>query len=425
MVGSAGFSRLVAVKQLHPNLAANPDFVAMLLDEARVAAHIHHVNVIDTLDLFAKDGAFGLVLEYIEGDSLAALVRSAAADKEPVPRPVAIAIISGVLRGLDAAHEVRDEQGEPLHLVHRDVSPQNVLVGVDGIARLIDFGVAKALGRYTTTGPGEVRGKLSYMAPEQVRGQRATRQSDVYAAGVILWELLTGRRLFHGEVEAQVLASALRGDVPAPSSIDPEIPIELDAVVRRATASDVGERYLTAREMNADLTSATMALPEDVGAWVRRTAASRLAERRKLIEQSAAGSLADAKPMADVLAELEVSDRTQWEAPLTFVEAPKRRTSKRWLALAAPLMVLGIGAPWLWARSRHAPASGETMTVFASPSGPNAPASLTVTTPDPTPVTASASASATAFPLRTAPPVPRPGVRPSGTTRPLDPKSYR
>jgi serine/threonine-protein kinase len=323
-------------------------------------------------------------------------------------------------------------------------------VGVDGIARLIDFGVAKALGRYTTTGPGEVRGKLSYMAPEQVRGQPATRQSDVYAAGVMLWELLAGRRLFEGEVEAQVFASALRGHIPQPSSVDPEIPAELDALVQRATAADVGDRYLTAREMNADLVQLEVASPEEVGAWVRRTAADRLAARRKLIEQSAAGSPADAKPMAEVLAELESSDRTrldqtlsdraqsdrtlsdrtlsdrrQWEAPRAFAETRRRRVGRRWLALAAPVVVLAIGVPLVWARSRRAPPAVETTAVpTVLPSMP-APAAPRMALPDPAAVTASASATINVPSIHAAPAVPRGAARSTGTSRSLDPKSYR
>ncbi|MCW5833916.1 MAG: serine/threonine protein kinase, partial [Labilithrix sp.] len=170
MTGSAGFSRPVAIKRLHPELAVQRDFVAMLVDEARLAAHIRHTNVVDTLDLVVSDGAFSLVLEYVEGESLSALIREARARGETVPSPIALAVLYGVLRGLEAAHEARNEEGQPLGIVHRDVSPQNILVGIDGIPRIIDFGVAKALGRILVTRPGEVRGKFSYMAPEQLLG---------------------------------------------------------------------------------------------------------------------------------------------------------------------------------------------------------------------------------------------------------------
>ncbi len=285
-VGSAGFSRLVAIKRLHPELAAEREFVAMLIDEARLAAQIRHTNVVGTLDLVVSDGAFSLVLEYIEGDSLAALLRRVREREEAVPAPIALALIYGVLRGLDAAHDTRNEEGQPLGIVHRDVSPQNVLVGVDGVPRVIDFGVAKAIGRLDETRPGEVRGKFSYMAPEQMQARPVTRQVDVYAAGVVLWELLTGKRLFTGEDSRAVCAAVLLGAIPAPSTENAGVSPVVDAVVLRATAHDLGDRYLTAREMLLDLEGLAKASDDEVGAWVRRLAASQLAARQRLVQNA-------------------------------------------------------------------------------------------------------------------------------------------
>jgi hypothetical protein len=199
-------------------------------------------------------------------------------------------------------------------------------------------------------------------------------------------------------------------------------------VVRRASGADLGDRFLTALEMNADLAPVGMAHPEEVGAWVRRTAAVRLAERRTLIERSAAGSPADGKPMAEVLSELESSDRTQWEAPPSLVETGRRGARKRWLALALPVVVLGIGAPVLWARSRHAPAAVATVVATAPPSfSAPAVASSAATSDLASLTTPSASAPAAAPTIRPVLPVPQPrGVaRPGGTSRQLDPKSYR
>lgn len=297
MTGTAGFSRLVAIKRLHPELAAERELVEMLVDEARVTSQIRHSNVVDTLDLVASDGALSLVLEYVEGESLSFLVRRAQTLGEATPRPIAIAILYGVLRGLDAAHEARNEDGEPLGIVHRDVSPQNILVGVDGIPRIIDFGVAKALGRSSFTKPGEVKGKFSYMAPEQLLGRPVTRQVDVYAAGVMLWELLVGRQLFTAEDARVVAAAAIRGDIPRPSEANPSVPTEFDAMIVRATAQDLGERYLTAREFLIDLERHERASDDDVGAWVRRLAAERLAERHRMLRPSAAPT---APPLDDV-----------------------------------------------------------------------------------------------------------------------------
>lgn len=286
MIGSAGFSRPVAIKRLHPELAAQRDFVAMLIDEARLAAQIRHANVVATLDLVANDGAFNLVLEYVEGESLSALIRHADLNGEKVPRRIALAILYGVLRGLDAAHDVRNDEGQPLGIVHRDVSPQNILVGIDGVPRIIDFGVAKARGRIETTRPGEVRGKFAYMAPEQLLARPVTRQVDVYAAGVLLWELLVGQRLFTADDERALCAAVLRGAIQPPSELNPEIPPELDAVVARATARELSDRYLTAREFLSALEPWETASDDEVGAWVRRLSARRLAERNRMLQDA-------------------------------------------------------------------------------------------------------------------------------------------
>jgi eukaryotic-like serine/threonine-protein kinase len=302
VAGSAGFSRLVAIKRLHPDLAAEKQFVGMLVDEARLASQIRHTNVVDTLDLVVSDGAFSLVLEYVEGDSLSKLVKRARELGEPVPRPVALAILYGVLRGLDAAHEARSEDGQPLGIVHRDVSPQNVLLGVDGIPRVIDFGVAKAIGRFESTKPGEIRGKFSYMAPEQMQARPVTRQVDVYAAGVVLWELLAGKRLFDAEDSRVICAEVLRGDIRAPSTENADVTPELDAIVLRATARELGDRYLTARELLGDIEKLERASDDDVGAWVRRLCATQLAERQRLIQNAAPA--AEGRPLEELVAEL-------------------------------------------------------------------------------------------------------------------------
>lgn len=291
MGGSAGFARLVAIKRLHAELAAQRDFVTMLVDEARLASQIRHVNVIDTLDLVANDGAFSLVLEYVEGASLSALTELVASGAAPtgktMPMPIALAIMNGVLRGLDAAHEARGAEGQPLGIIHRDVSPQNVLVGVDGIPRVIDFGIVKAMAKMTATRPGEIRGKLAYMAPEQLLERPATRQVDVYAAGVVLWELLTGRRLFSAEDQRVLCAAVLRGDIKPPSEVNPDLPRELDAVILKATARDVSDRYLTIRDLLDDLGPWKPASADEVGAWVREVAVAELLKTKTLLQNAA------------------------------------------------------------------------------------------------------------------------------------------
>src|SRR5580700_11191148 len=204
LLGPVGFARTVAIKRLHPHLARNPEFVAMFLDEARLAARIRHPNVVSTLDVVATEGELFVVMEYVPGDSLARLLFAAKERSERVPLSVAASIMVDMLHGLHAAHEASDERGQPLNLVHRDVSPHNVLVGTDGAAHLIDFGVAKATGRAQVTREGQLKGKLAYMAPEQLGGSPVDRRADVFGASVVLWEMLTGQRLFDGADEGEI-----------------------------------------------------------------------------------------------------------------------------------------------------------------------------------------------------------------------------
>jgi ABC-type branched-subunit amino acid transport system ATPase component len=278
--GALGFSSTVAIKRLHASLARDAELVAMFVDEARLASRVRHPNVVPVLDVFADDGELGLVMEYVEGESLARLVQLAAAGGAYVPVPVAVAIVAGVLHGLHAAHEARDERGAPLELVHRDVSPRNVLVGTDGVARLCDFGVAKAIGRHTASRTGQLKGTIAYMAPEQIQGTGVDRRTDVYGAAVLLWELLAGERLFDGESEGLVLGRVLDDRVPTPSSLRPELPRALDAIALRGLDRTRARRFASAAEMAAALEAAVRPSGVDeVGAWVRTIAAPALAER--------------------------------------------------------------------------------------------------------------------------------------------------
>ncbi len=290
LVGPVGFSRTVAIKRLHPQFAKDPEFVSMFLDEARLAARIRHPNVVPTLDVVATQGEIFLVMEYVQGESLSRMARTMRERDVRIPPRIVASIMSGVLHGLHAAHEARDERGEALGIVHRDVSPHNVLVGGDGIARVLDFGVAKAAGRTQTTREGQLKGKLSYMAPEQITGE-VTRQTDVYAAAIVLWELLTGDRLFSADNQAAVMAKVLGGVVEAPSKIMIEggftpdtVTLRgleaLDAVVLRALDRDPSKRFETARDMAIALERCVgLASPNEVGEWVESVANDVLAKR--------------------------------------------------------------------------------------------------------------------------------------------------
>lgn len=280
LVGPAGFARTIAIKRMHAHLAKQPEFVAMFLDEARLAARIRHPNVVSTLDVVATAGELLIVMEYVHGESLGRLMRVVGQRKQRVPVPVACAIAADLLAGLHAAHEARDAHGEPLRLVHRDVSPPNVLVGADGVTRVLDFGVAKAIGRIQQTREGQVKGKVAYMSPEQVRGEGVTRATDIYAASAVLWETLTARRLFKSAQEADVVERILYGTIDAPSACAPNIPEKLNEVVLRGLARDPGDRYPTAREMVRALRECTrLASASEVGDWVEWVAGNTLVQR--------------------------------------------------------------------------------------------------------------------------------------------------
>ena len=279
LVGPVGFARTVAIKRMHPQFAEDPEFVSMFLDEARLAARIRHPNVVPTLDVVAMQGELFLVMDFVQGESLSHLIRAAATCDESIPAAMVATIMVGVLHGLHAAHEAKNDHGEPLEVVHRDVSPHNVLVGVDGVSRVLDFGVAKAAGRLQTTREGQLKGKLAYMAPEQLRG-KVSRQTDVYAASVVLWEALTGRRLFHADNEAHLFGLVLDGCHEPPSRHVPGLSPLLDAVTMRGLEVDPARRFPTAREMACALEDALPgAAASKIGEWVERAAKETLDRR--------------------------------------------------------------------------------------------------------------------------------------------------
>ena len=296
LLGPVGFARTVAIKRLHPPLAKDPEFVAMFLDEARLAARIRHPNVVSTLDIVATEGELFVVMDYVQGESLARLMRVARTQQQPVPVPIVAGIMVGVLHGLHAAHEARDEQGEPLRIVHRDVSPHNVLVGIDGAAHLIDFGIAKARGRIQVTRDGQIKGKLSYMPPEQLLGQGLDHRADIFAASIVFWEALTGRRLFEGIDDGDIYARVLHGEVEPPSAHVPGLGTAVDSIVLRGLARDRASRYPTAREMALAIEAVMpLAPPSRVGAWVESLAGEALTERMEQIADIEGGTTATEK----------------------------------------------------------------------------------------------------------------------------------
>ncbi|HEX4474021.1 MAG TPA: protein kinase [Polyangiaceae bacterium] len=301
LLGPAGFSRTVAIKRLHPQFAKDPEFVAMFLDEARLAARIQHPNVVATVDVVAREEELFLVMDYIRGESFSRLLKASRRLHIDVPVGVITGIVSGMLHGLHAAHEAKDEQGRPLAVVHRDVSPQNVLVGVDGVARVLDFGVAKAAARVQVTRDGQMKGKLSYMAPEQLQAKGVDRRTDVFAAGIVLWEALTGRRLFDAEHASEVLRMILSEEIPPPSAVVPSIARSIDEVVMKALSRDPDDRYATARAFGIAVEEAVQgASPREVGEWVEKVAGDTLLHRERAVaEMEATPTVSDASLVTD------------------------------------------------------------------------------------------------------------------------------
>lgn len=285
--GAGGFSRVVAIKRLLAHLTRNEEFTAMLLKEARLAARVRHPNVVPTLDVVVSQGDVLLVLEYVHGESLGALCRIQAKQrKDHVPLDIAATIMHDVLSGLCAVHEATDEKGRMLGLVHRDISPPNIVVGADGYSRVLDFGIAKALEHIEESMPTRLKGKIGYMSPEQIRGEGARQSSDVFAAGVILWELLATRRLFSADNEADRMKQIVSGSYPNPSQFRPSLPLGLERLAMRALAVDPDARFQNAREFSEALDEAApRASARRVSEWVNDLARPVLTERAHMIAQ--------------------------------------------------------------------------------------------------------------------------------------------
>ncbi|PTL79860.1 serine/threonine-protein kinase [Vitiosangium sp. GDMCC 1.1324] len=239
----AGFERLVVLKLILPHLAEDEDFLTMFLDEARLVARLAHPNLITILDLTEIDGRHCLAMEYVQGEDVRRLDKFARNQGRPLPVGLALRIIAEAAAGLHHAHQARDQQGRPLQLVHRDVSPQNILVGFDGGVKVIDFGVAKAAGSASHTATGVLKGKYPYMSPEQANGQDVDARSDLFALGVVLWELLTNRRLFKGDTDMMTLRLVRDCQVPQPSQLQAELPPGLDELVLKALARTPEQRF--------------------------------------------------------------------------------------------------------------------------------------------------------------------------------------
>ncbi len=287
-IGPTDFECVVALKRVHAAMARDADFVATFREENRMLAQIHHPNVALALDVVEDGDELLLVLEYVHGQSLDALIRQARDSAEPIPIEICVAIAVDVLEGLHAAHVATTPSGEPLGIVHRDIAPQNILVGCDGVSRILDFGVAKAGTSRNVTRTGYIEGKLGYLAPEYLLGQRPDLRVDLYGVAVVLWELLASAPLYQCESEVETLKALVSGKVPRLSTLAARsVPAPLERVVLRGLSCEPSARFASAREMALALQEvADNAQPAEVGDWVIELAHGPLVVRSRQLARA-------------------------------------------------------------------------------------------------------------------------------------------
>lgn len=298
--------RLVAVKAMLSELADETEFVTMFSDEVRLVRAIKHPNVVEVYDVGEVDGTMWMSMEWVEGESLHTVIAEAG-KRRAIPPALAVKVIADAASGLHAAHELCGQDGSLLGVVHRDVSPHNILIGTNGTVKLVDFGVAKALGRISeATRAGQLKGKFGYMSPEQALGKSVDRRSDIFSLGIVLFELTTSRRLFRGEHDIDTLKLVVGGPIPKPTSIDPKYPPGLERVVLKALERNVDARYQTAQELSEDLRAylkaeRTVVAPSALSGLMKRVLGERIEQRRKALRAALKALGRGQAPLADLL----------------------------------------------------------------------------------------------------------------------------
>jgi eukaryotic-like serine/threonine-protein kinase len=344
--GSEGFEKLVAIKRIHDHLTEQVEFIQMFVDEARLASRISHPNVVQVLELGSVGSSHFIAMEYIDGETLTALVRRC-----QLPLRLCARIIANASAGLHAAHELRAKDGEMLNVVHRDVSPHNILISYDGDVKVVDFGVARAKSNLHTTNTGTVKGKFAYMAPEQARLAEVDRRADVFALGIVLYEITTRHRLFRADTEAATIAKVLAAEILPPSRIVNDFPQRLESIIMRSLQRDPNRRYPSAEQMQEALESYIIEsgpplMQSAIGQLCRNVFADRITQKRDLLRAC--------EQVSDVLPEAELPSNptlTMGGATVSHVrQLQEQRTRRRRLvALAvagvffgAALVVLGM-----------------------------------------------------------------------------------
>jgi eukaryotic-like serine/threonine-protein kinase len=423
--GPVGFSKLVVIKRLRDHLAEDPEFVGMLIDEARLAARLNHPNIVHTHEVGEIGGRFFMAMEYLVGQPLTRLRRRAKRKKKPLSLEAELQILSDVLGALHYAHELTDFDGTPLGVVHRDVTPSNVFVTYDGVVKLVDFGIAKATGRSTETRTGVVKGKMTYMPPEQALGQHVDQRADVFSVGVMFWEAITGARMWKGVDDVVVLGKLINGDVPTSAKErNPDVSDELDAICQLALAPNPSDRYGTAREFQAAIDhyldrAEKRVSNRELGADVATLFSNERDEIRRIIEtqlsklkEEPAGSLEpvmipdslpssrtpsstmsglkSSHPSITDISLTEASPASAIEGSSAVVtvdrsEQGRRKRSMLGLGLALAAVVAGI----VWVVGR--PSDNAATSTTEAPPVPTVTATTTATTTTPAPTVAATS----------------------------------
>lgn len=386
----AGFAKKVVIKRILPHLGADTDFVSMFQDEARLAANLNHPNVVQVYDFGAIDGTYFIAMEYVEGADLRRLLKGAADRKRPLSPAEVAALGEGVARGLAHAHALTDDASRPLEIVHRDVSPHNVMVSRTGEAKIMDFGIAKATARATRTATGTIKGKLAYMAPEQAGGGTVDKLSDQFAVGLVLWECLTLRRVYEGDSEPELLARVTRAEIPDVRSVRSDVPDALAAIVQRMLAREREARFgdlleveqqlaafrfslgaagavriadmvaqLAPAEPSTPVRRVTMALPDPAPAATpaAQGGAESSAEPPAGVTQGSSGWTLAPEPgaaTATVSPPRESTAPSEVSPPAVSTRPAPPSSRRRWLAAVAGGVLAGVAAVALVA-SRRAP----------------------------------------------------------------------
>ena len=335
----AGFEKLIVVKRILPKLAKDEEFIQMLLSEARIAATLSHPNIAHIYDVGVSEDRYYIAMEHVHGEDLRSIVRQMKIKGvRSFPLEHTLAIVLGCAKGLAYAHERRDMNGEPMHIVHRDVSPQNALVTFTGDVKLVDFGIAKAGQGVEDTKAGQLKGKVPYMSPEQAQGRELDARSDIFSLGVMLFELCTGKRLFRGTSEFETLKKIVEGPYPAPRDINPNLSLRLERIILKSLERNPNERYASARDMQSDLEAyirdeqlavSTLSL----GEWMQDLFKEKLAQQKRMLQEG--------RELAEVIAE-QIAEEERLSLTGTGIRTKPASRIPWVIALVAALSALGV-----------------------------------------------------------------------------------